>query len=58
VGALAETDLGERSDRLTGSEREELKRLRAENHELRRTNEIPKAASALFVRELDRPRTK
>jgi hypothetical protein len=42
-------------DRLTSDEREELKRLRAENSELRRANEILKAASALFAKELDRP---
>jgi transposase len=54
----AEADRGERSDLLTSSEREELRRLRAENSELRRANEILKAASALFARELDRPRTK
>ncbi len=54
----AEADRGERSDLLTSSEREELKRLRTENSELRRANEILKAASALFARELDRPRTK
>jgi transposase len=34
-----------------------LKRLRAENMELRRANEILKVASALFARELGRPRT-
>jgi transposase len=33
----------------------ELKRLRAENAELRRANEILKAASAFFAAELDRP---
>jgi transposase len=33
----------------------ELKRLRRENAELRRANEILKAASALFAAELDRP---
>ena len=54
----AEADRGERSDLLTSSEREELRRLRAENSELKRANEILKAASALFARELDRPRTK
>ena len=48
----------ERGDRLSSDEREELKRLRAENSELRRANEILKAASALFAKELDRPRTK
>jgi len=54
----AEADRGERPDLLTSSEREELRRLRAENSELRRANEILKVASALFARELDRPRTK
>jgi transposase len=54
----AEADAGERTDRLTTDEREELKRLRAENTELRRANEILKAASALFAKELDRPRTR
>jgi transposase len=53
-----EADRGERGDRLSSDEREELKRLRAENSELRRANEILKAASALFAKELDRPRTK
>jgi transposase len=33
----------------------ELKRLRRENAELRRANEILKAASAFFAAELDRP---
>jgi len=32
-----------------------LKRLRRENAELRRANEILKAASAFFAAELDRP---
>jgi transposase len=54
----AEADRGERGDRLTTAEHEEIKRLRAENTELRRANEILKAASALFAKELDRPRTK
>jgi transposase len=53
-----EADRGERDDRLSIAERGELKRLRAENFELRRANEILKAASALFARELDRPRTR
>jgi transposase len=34
-------------------ESEELKRLKRENAELRRANEILKAASAYFARELD-----
>lgn len=54
----AEADAGERDDRLTSSELEELKQLRKENAELRRANEILKAASASFVQEIDRPRTK
>jgi transposase len=53
-----EADRGERTNLLSTAEREELKRLRAENSELRRANEILKAASALFARELDRPRTR
>jgi transposase len=53
-----EADVGERSDRPSTAEREELARLRAENAELRRANEILKAASAIFARELDQPRTR
>ncbi|WTB86824.1 IS3 family transposase [Streptomyces cellulosae] len=45
----AEADSGERDDRLTSVEREELKQLRKEVAELRRANEILKAASALFA---------
>jgi len=33
----------------------EIKRLKRENAELRRANEILKAASAFFAAELDRP---
>ncbi|MFE6872856.1 IS3 family transposase [Kitasatospora sp. NPDC057692] len=44
----AEADAGERDDRLTSSELEELKQLRKENAELRRANEILKAASVFF----------
>ncbi|MGW6026584.1 IS3 family transposase [Streptomyces sp. NPDC055099] len=44
----AEADTGERDDRLTTAERDELKQLRRENAELRRANEILKAASAFF----------
>ncbi|WP_217132889.1 transposase [Streptomyces sp. AC558_RSS880] len=54
----AETDAGERDDRLTSTELAELKQLRKEVAELRRANEILKAASALFAQELDRPRTR
>lgn len=52
----AEADLGQRADLLTSEEREELKSLRADNRELRRANEILKAASAFFAAELDPPR--
>jgi transposase len=37
---------------------EEIKRLRRENAELRRANEILKSASVFFAKELDRPATK
>jgi transposase len=47
-----ETDAGERPG-LTSGERERLKELERENRELRRANEILKAASAFFARELD-----
>jgi transposase len=52
----AEADEGKRRDLLTSEEREELKRLRSENRELRRANEILKAASVFFATELDPPR--
>ncbi len=54
----AEADAGERDDRLTSAERDELKELRKENAELRRANEILKAASVFFAQEIDRPRTR
>ena len=38
---------------LTTGERERLRELERENRELRRANEILKAASALFAREPD-----
>ncbi len=38
---------------LTTEERERLRELERENHELRRANEILKAASVFFARELD-----
>ena len=38
---------------LAGAERDELKRLKRENRELRRANEILKAASVFFAKELD-----
>lgn len=43
---------------VTSDESAELKRLRRENAELRRANEILKAASAFFAAELDRPSTR
>jgi len=43
----AEADSGRRRDLLTSDEREELKRLRKENAELRRANAILKDASQL-----------
>jgi transposase len=54
----AEADEGLRPDLPTSEEREEIKQLRREVFELRRANEILKAASVFFARELDadRPR--
>jgi transposase len=49
---LAEADVGRR-DGLTTDERKRLQELERENRELRRANEILKAASAFFARELD-----
>jgi transposase len=49
----AETDEGLRPG-LTTTERERLKELEKENKELRRANEILKAAAAFFGAELDR----
>ncbi len=48
----AEVDTGQRPG-LTSDERERLRQLERENRELRRANEILKAASAFFARELD-----
>ena len=48
----AETDRGERAG-LTSDERRRLSELEREVRELRRANEILKAASAFFARELD-----
>lgn len=49
----AEADAGERKDLLTTSERERLKDLEREVRELRKANEILKAASVFFAKELD-----
>jgi transposase len=48
----AEVDAGTRSG-TPSQDAEELTRLRRENKELRRANEILKAASVFFARELD-----
>ena len=50
----AEVDGGTRPG-VTSEESAELRKLRAEVRELRRANEILKAASAFFAAELDRP---
>ncbi len=49
----AEADGGQRPELLSSGEREEIKRLRRENFELRRANEILKSASVFFAKELD-----
>lgn len=54
----AEADRGLRPDLPTSEEREEIKELRKENFELRRANEILKAASVFFATELDADRPK
>ena len=51
-----EADRGGRSAQLSTVERDELRRSRAENSELRRANDILKAA--IFVAGLGRPRTR
>jgi transposase len=54
----AEADSGTRPDLPTSQEREEIRRLRAENFQLRRANEILKSASVFFAKELDPDRTR
>ena len=54
----AEADAGERRDLLTSGERERLRELEREVKELRRANEILKAASVFFAKELDPNRPK
>jgi transposase len=54
----AEADSGKRSDMLTSPEREEIRKLRREVHDLRRANEILKSASVFFAKELDPDRTR
>jgi transposase len=50
----SEIDVGQRPG-MTSAEHEEVKRLKREVAELRRANEILKAASVFFAAELDRP---
>ena len=49
---VAEVDSGDRAG-TTSADAEALRELRRENRDLRRANEILKAASAFFARELD-----
>jgi transposase len=53
----AAVDGGQRPG-ITTEESAELKRLRRENAELKRTNEILKSAASFFAAELDRPHTR
>ena len=54
----AQADSGARPDLPTRQEREEIRKLRQENFELRRANEILKSASVFFAIELDADRTR
>jgi transposase len=54
----AQADSGDRPDLPSTFEREEMRRLKRENFELRRANEILKSASVFFAKELDADRTK
>ena len=54
----AEADKGLRPDLPSSVEREQIKELKRENAELRRANEILRAASLFFASELDESRTK
>jgi transposase len=53
----SEIDQGQRPG-VTSDEAAEIRRLKREVAELRRANEILKAASAFFAAELDRPTTR
>lgn len=53
-----EANEGLRPDLPTANEREEIRALRKEVFELRRANEILKAASVFFATELDADRTR
>ena len=50
----AEVDAGARPG-VSRAESDQVRRLKAENRELRRANEILKAAAGFFAAELDRP---
>ena len=54
----AQADAGARTDVPSTQEREEVRRLRKENQELHRANEILKAATAFFAKEADHTRTR
>ncbi len=54
----SQADAGARTDVPTTAEREEIRRLRKEIAELRRANEILKAASAFFAVEADHTRAR
>ena len=49
----AQADAGQRSDVLSSVERDRLRLLERENRELRRQNEILRAASTFFASELN-----
>jgi transposase len=51
-----EAGSGKRPGLPMSQEREEIRRLRRENFELRRANEILKSASVFFAKELDEDR--
>lgn len=55
--AQAEVDDGQRPG-VASAERQRIAELEREVRELRRANDILKAASAFFAAELDRPRTR
>jgi transposase len=54
---FAELEMGQRPG-LNSEEREELKRLRKENRELQRANDILQAAATFFGARLERQQTK
>ena len=54
----AEADAGERDDRPSSAENEELRRLRREVSGLRRANEILQGGECFFAQEIDPTRRK